>query len=66
MIFGPELIVVIIAAVVLLFGGKKVSEFTKSLGRATGEFKKGRLEVDEEIKAIKSKKETTKTKKESK
>jgi len=42
---------ILIVVVLLLFGGaKKIPEFAKSLGRAMGEFKKGQMEVEEEIK----------------
>jgi sec-independent protein translocase protein TatA len=43
----------IIAAVVavLFYGSSKIPQLAHSLGRATGEFKKGRLEVEKEIKA---------------
>lgn len=37
---APELLLVI-GAIVLLFGTKKLPEFARSLGKAKGEFKKG-------------------------
>jgi len=43
----------IIAVVVgiLFYGSSKIPQLAHSLGRSVGEFKKGRLEVDREIKA---------------
>lgn len=36
-------------AVILFWGSGKIPQLAHSLGRATGEFKKGRMEVDAEI-----------------
>jgi sec-independent protein translocase protein TatA len=36
----PELLI-ILAVIVLLFGAKKLPELARSLGKSTGEFKKG-------------------------
>ena len=33
----------------MFFGGEKISELAKGLGRFTGEFKKGKAEIEEEI-----------------
>lgn len=53
----PEIIIFVLVVAVLFFGGGKIAEFSRSLGRATGEFKKGKREVEEELKSI-SQKET--------
>lgn len=45
----PELIVILII-VLVLFGGKKIPEFTKGLGQAIREFKTG-MNEDENKKA---------------
>ncbi|MGQ0678776.1 MAG: Sec-independent protein translocase subunit TatA/TatB [Actinomycetota bacterium] len=37
---GPELLLVV-GAIVLLFGAKKLPEFARSLGKAKNEFKRG-------------------------
>jgi len=47
----PELIVIVVI-VVFFVGGKKISEFAKGLGRFSGEFKKGKMEMDKEIKKV--------------
>ena len=41
-IFGPDLIVVIVVlAVLLLFGGSKLPKLARSIGSASSEFRKG-------------------------
>jgi len=44
-----EIIIIVIAFGIFFFGGKKVTEFARGLGRFTGEFKKGRQEVEKEL-----------------
>ncbi len=46
---GPMEIGVIFVAILVLFGAKKIPEFAKGLGKATGEFKKARTEFENEI-----------------
>lgn len=47
---GMEWIVLlIIVAVLFLFGPQKLPELARSTGRALGEFRRGRMEVDQEI-----------------
>jgi len=48
----PEIIVILIAVGILLFGSKKIVEVARSLGRFSGEFKKGKQEVDRELKEV--------------
>lgn len=45
----PEIIVIVLAVGILLFGSKKIVELARSMGRFTGEFKKGKREVEAEI-----------------
>ncbi|MEF8781491.1 MAG: twin-arginine translocase TatA/TatE family subunit [Haloarculaceae archaeon] len=45
---GPELLVILLIAV-LLFGANKVPKLARSSGKAIGEFKKGREEVEQEL-----------------
>lgn len=47
----PEIVIIILAIAVLLFGGKKITELARSLGSASGEFKKAKKEVELELKA---------------
>ena len=59
---GMELFVVV-AVIVLLFGGKKIPELAKGLGSGIKNFKKAMREDDEEpSKPIESKEETTQVK----
>lgn len=46
----PEIIVIVLVVAVLFFGGNKIVDFARSLGRVTGEFKKGKQEVADELK----------------
>jgi len=43
---GPEIILITLA-ILLLFGGKKIPELMKGLGKGISEFKKGKNEIDE-------------------
>ena len=43
-IFGPDLIIVIIVAAVVIFGGSRIPKLARSLGSAQSEFKKGLAE----------------------
>jgi len=43
---GPEIILIALA-ILLLFGGKKIPELMKGLGKGISEFKKGKDEVKE-------------------
>jgi sec-independent protein translocase protein TatA len=45
---GPWQIILIIAVVLLLFGGKKIPELMKGIGKGAREFKKGLSGEDEE------------------
>lgn len=46
---ATDTIILIIVAVILIFGASKLPEIFRSLGRATGEFKKGKLESELEL-----------------
>lgn len=48
----PEIIVIALVVAVLFFGSGKIVEFARSLGRVTGEFKKGKQDVEAELKDI--------------
>ncbi|MGC2289858.1 MAG: twin-arginine translocase TatA/TatE family subunit [Thermoplasmata archaeon] len=43
-------LIIAVVAAVLFYGSSKIPQLAHSLGRAMGEFKKGRLEVEREIK----------------
>jgi sec-independent protein translocase protein TatA len=46
----PEIALIALGLAILFFGGKKMSEFANNLGRLTGEFKKGKAEMERELK----------------
>lgn len=48
---GTGEIVLIALVVLLIFGGKKIPELMRGLGKGVSQFKKGIKEVDEEIKS---------------
>ena len=57
-VIGPWQIILIIAVVLLLFGGKKIPELMKGIGQGAREFKKGISgEGEEENKKDEPKKE---------
>lgn len=53
---GPPEIIMIVLALVLLFGGRKIPELMKGLGKGMKEFKKAKSEMDEEDKKSDSEK----------
>ncbi|WP_338604716.1 twin-arginine translocase TatA/TatE family subunit [Sulfolobus tengchongensis] len=44
-----DLIILLVVIAVLFFGSSKIPELFRSLGRAMGEFKKGRMEAEMEM-----------------
>ena len=52
-IAGQEWIFIIIIAVVLIFGAKKIPELAKTFGKAKGEYEKGKIEGEKELKDFK-------------
>ena len=53
MALGTTEIVLIVLAVVLLFGGKKIPELMKGLGKGVKSFKDGMNGVEDEVKNVK-------------
>lgn len=47
--FGPEMLVVFFA-ILLLFGGRKIPELMKGIGKGISEFNKARASVESELK----------------
>ena len=52
LVFGPWEIVLIVLVIVLLFGGKKIPELMKGVGKGVKSFKEGMNEVEKEIKDV--------------
>ncbi|NMI82755.1 twin-arginine translocase TatA/TatE family subunit [Marine Group I thaumarchaeote] len=50
---GPEIIILVVVIGVLIFGVKKIPELAKTFGKAKGEFEKGKIEADNELKDFK-------------
>ena len=55
---GTEWIWIIIAIAVLVFGAKKIPELARTFGKAKGEFEKGKIEADKELKEFKEKQDS--------
>lgn len=53
-VIGPWEIVIIALIVLLLFGGKKIPELMKGLGKGVKSFKDGLNEVEKDIKDVDS------------
>ena len=47
---GPVQLIIVILLICVFFGGKKIPELARSLGKAKGEFKKGLDEGEAELK----------------
>lgn len=52
LMFGTWEIVAIVAVILLLFGGKKIPELMKGLGKGVKSFKEGINEVEKEIQDV--------------
>lgn len=54
-IAGQEWIILAIVVVVLIFGAKKIPELARTMGKAKGEFEKGKIEGEKELNDFKDK-----------
>jgi sec-independent protein translocase protein TatA len=52
-----NLIIAVVIIGVLIFGAKKIPELARTFGKAKGEFEKGRIESEKELKDFKDKEE---------
>ena len=48
-IVGPWQIVLVVLVVLLMFGGKKIPELMKGLGKGISEFKKGKNDIEKDL-----------------
>ncbi len=55
---GAEWIWIIVIVVVLIFGAKKIPELAKTLGKAKGDFEKGKIESEKDLKEFKEKQDS--------
>ncbi len=49
---GSSEALLIFLAIIVLFGASKIPELARSLGKATGEFKKAKQETENELKSV--------------
>ncbi|MBI1658012.1 MAG: twin-arginine translocase TatA/TatE family subunit [Thaumarchaeota archaeon] len=56
-IAGQEWIILIVVVVVLIFGARKIPELARTFGKAKGEFEKGKIEGEKELKDYKEKRD---------
>jgi len=52
-IAGQEWIFVIVIIAILIFGAKKIPELARTFGKAKGEFEKGKIEGEKDLKKFK-------------
>ena len=50
-----EILVIVVLVAVFIFGAKKIPELAKTLGKAKGEFEKGKIEAEKELNDLKNK-----------
>lgn len=55
-IMGQEWLFIILIVVIFIFGAKKIPELAKTLGKAKGEYEKGKIEGEKELHDFKDKK----------
>ncbi|MBM4152350.1 MAG: twin-arginine translocase TatA/TatE family subunit [Kiritimatiellaceae bacterium] len=60
---GTPEIILIVFVIILLFGGKKLPELARSLGKSLNEFKRGQNETTTDVKTDKSGETDSSTKK---
>ncbi len=48
---GGQEIIILAIIIIVLFGARKIPKLARSIGQASGELKKGRLESEKELKA---------------
>jgi sec-independent protein translocase protein TatA len=51
---GAELIIIVIIFVAVIFGSKRMPELARSIGKATTEYEKAKIQVKREIEGIKN------------
>lgn len=54
---GAEWVWIIVIVGVLIFGAKKIPDLARTLGRAKGDYEKGRIESEKDLKEFKEKHE---------
>lgn len=57
---GPTELIIILSIVLLIFGGKKIPELMKGVGKGVRSFKEGLNEIDEQVQPSEKKEEEKK------
>jgi sec-independent protein translocase protein TatA len=52
---NENVIIIVVVIAILIFGVKKIPELARTFGKAKGEFEKGRIESEKELKEFKDK-----------
>jgi len=55
---GMEIVLILVIIGVLIFGAKKIPELAKTLGKAKGDYEKGKIESEKDLKDFKDKHES--------
>ena len=55
---GAEWVWIIVIVGILIFGAKKIPELARTLGRAKGDYEKGRIESEKDLKEFKDKQDS--------
>jgi len=50
-----EILIILVLAGIFIFGAKKIPELAKTMGKAKGEFEKGKIEAERELNDFKNK-----------
>jgi sec-independent protein translocase protein TatA len=45
----PEIVLILLVVGILFFGSEKIIDFARAMGRASGEFKKGKMDIENEL-----------------
>jgi sec-independent protein translocase protein TatA len=48
-----EIVIIVVVLSIVFFGSKKTTDLAKTAGRFSGEFKRSKIEIEEEIKKVK-------------
>lgn len=51
-LIGPNELLMVLLIIGLLFGASKIPEIARSMGKAIGEFRKGQVEAEMEVKEL--------------
>ena len=55
---GMEWVWIIVIIGILIFGAKKIPELARTLGKAKGDYEKGRIESEKDLKEFKEKQDS--------